>query len=248
MSHKAKETGTQPKCYCCVSDGEKRIFSDNCAVSNHMRVVRLYEYPFKCRKNSWCMRKFSNTNDARGHKKCVRMKVKKAIYPIQFKWDCYFCGKGYSWLSQLSSHLCRSHTFEKPFRCNLCYAEFYKSTGVQKHITFKHAREFSYRCKYCKFRAMAYWQLYWHCRKLHNKEILHSCNICKASCDTIYNLREHITLHRHKDLFVCYFCVKAFKVRYLLFQHMQRSHLREAATMWNSTKETENRKIRNKIS
>jgi len=229
MSHKAQETGTQPKCYFCVSDGERRMFSDNLAVFNTMRGVYFYEYPFKCRKNSWLMRKFSNTNDARGLKKCVRMKVKKPIYPLQVKWDCYFCGKGYCRLSQLSSHLSRRHTFKKPFRCNLCYAEFYKSRDVQKHFAFKHTREFSYSCNHCKFQATASWQPYRHCKKLHYEEMLHSCNICKANCDTISSLWEHMKLHRHKDPFVCYFCLKAYKVRYILFQHVQRSHLREAA-------------------
>jgi len=192
-------------------------------------------------------RKFSNTNDARGHKKCVRMKVKKSMYPLQVKWDCCFFRKHYSWLSQLSSHHSRRHTFEKPFRCNLCYAEFYMSSDVQKHITFKQTREFSYTCKYCAFRATASWQLYRHCKKLHNEVILHSCNICKANCDTISNLREHIKLHRHKDPFVCYFCLKAYKVRYVLFQHIQRSHLCEAAH-GNSIWEIWNCGIDNKIS
>jgi len=77
-----------------------------------------------------CLQKFSNTNSARKHRKCVRMKLKESIHPVQVKWYCYFCRKGFYRLSHLSSHLFRSHTFEKSFRCNLCFAQFYKSADV----------------------------------------------------------------------------------------------------------------------
>jgi len=60
LSHNSQVQEKKPKCYFCVPGG-RQTFSDNCEVFNHMRGVHLYEYPFKCRKNSWCVRQFSNT-------------------------------------------------------------------------------------------------------------------------------------------------------------------------------------------
>jgi len=220
-------SGTTPKCYFCASDGRQK-FTDNCDVFNHMRGVHLYEYPFKCRKNSWCTRKFSNTDKARVHIKCVRVEVNKSKCPVQVKWDCYFCAKQFNGQSHLSNHLSSRHTYEKPFRCNFCYAEFNQNCKIQEHIAFKHTRELSYTCKYCDFRATASWQLSWHCKKIHKTGLLYVCNICKATCESIAHLCVHMKLHKHTNSFVCYFCAKVYNKQYLMFQHMKRKHLHEA--------------------
>jgi len=163
---------------------------------------------------------------------------KKPIYPVQFKWVCYYCIKHFFQLIQLSRHLSRRHTIENPFRCNLCYAEFYVSEDVRVHIASQQTRELSYSCHYCFFRARASWQLNQHNKKLYHEQILHTCNICKLTCNSIAHLWEHMKLHREKNLFVCYFRAKACKVQYRLFQRMQSTHLREAVIMCNTQQGT----------
>jgi len=137
LLHQAQETETNPKCYICTSDGRQK-FTDNCDVFNHMSGVHLYEYPFECRKNSWCMRAFSNTIKARVHIKCTRVQNTKSKYPIQVKWECYFCGKQFNRQSHLSSHLSCRQFYEKAFRWNFCYAEFYQTSNLRQHVTKSH--------------------------------------------------------------------------------------------------------------
>jgi len=227
LSHQFKETPL--KCYFCEPEG-KQLFSDNSEVFNHMRGVHLYEYPFKCRNNSWCVLKFSNTNIARTHKQCVSTKAETPEDRDGAVRVCYFCGKKFNRLSHLSVHLSSRHTFEKPFCCNLCFAKFSQSTCLRNHIAVMHTRELSYSCHYSDLRTITAEQLNRHCKKIHKTGTLLTCNVCKATCESISTLWEHVKLHRRERPFVCYFCVKANYQEHILDRHMKKCHLRELAS------------------
>lgn len=61
---------------------------------------------------------------------------------------CEYCEKQFSPWYSLKKHL-RTHTGERPYRCDVCDARFTQSGGLRNHMLSKHQPDGTYSCHFC---------------------------------------------------------------------------------------------------
>ncbi|CAD0207145.1 unnamed protein product [Chrysodeixis includens] len=106
-----------------------KIFSKNSYMKNHFRLVHVKESKHYC---ELCNKYFANGYGVRTHKLYVHQKV-----PHEKNKICDICGKGFSTNRILNNHR-RTHTGERPFKCNYCSATFAQETACKTHKKSQH--------------------------------------------------------------------------------------------------------------
>ncbi|XP_026748004.1 zinc finger protein 2 homolog [Trichoplusia ni] len=106
-----------------------KIFSKNTYMKNHFRLVHVKESKHYC---ELCNKYFANGYGVRTHKLYVHQKV-----PHEKNKICDLCGRGFSTNRILTNHR-RTHTGERPFKCNFCSATFAQETACKTHKKSQH--------------------------------------------------------------------------------------------------------------
>lgn len=136
---------------------------------------------------------------------------------------CEYCGKLFYRRQHYSAHLRAKHTFEKPYKCDLCDAKYTNSHSLLVH-TRNHKNERPFVCSYCGKSFVCSGDLYHH-SKIHLNKREYQCVTCGKSFNTTSILRTHkICMHTDPKewKYVCTYCPKRFPMNSGLATHMKR--------------------------
>ncbi|KAJ8704901.1 hypothetical protein PYW08_012221 [Mythimna loreyi] len=106
-----------------------KIFSRVSYKNNHYRLVHIKKSKHYC---ELCNKYFANGYGVRKHIMHVHQKVPKPKDKI-----CDLCGRGFSSNRILTNHR-RTHTGERPFKCEYCPASFAQSYAMKTHQKTQH--------------------------------------------------------------------------------------------------------------
>lgn len=124
---------------------------------------------------------------------------------------CKFCNHQTFGPSKLLNHIRAKHTFEKPFKCDLCEKAFSSLGMLRTHKNF-HSNERKYVCHHCnecfKFRT----NMRVHILTQHEdpKNWKHVCPFCQRRFPIKTSFSAHVSQHTGEKRFVCDTCDKSF--------------------------------------
>lgn len=136
---------------------------------------------------------------------------------------CEYCGKQFNRHQHWSAHIRSKHTFEKPYKCQLCDASFATSHSLLVHRR-NHNNEKPYICSTCGKRFVCSGDLFHH-NKIHLNKKEYECGICQKRFNTTSILRTHkIVKHTQPEdwKYVCALCERRFPINSSLTLHMKR--------------------------
>ena len=133
---------------------------------------------------------------------------------------CNVCGIVCS-TGNLSRHM-RTHTGEKPHRCNRCARRFTTASSLMIHAS-THIAEFPFHCRACFHGFSSKAEMVAHekrCQKRHFE-----CYFCKkyVTC-TKYDLTRHLRIHSGEKPFRCEICMQRFGWKQVLKEHLNNIH------------------------
>ncbi|XP_076255900.1 uncharacterized protein LOC143193523 [Rhynchophorus ferrugineus] len=148
---------------------------------------------------------------------------RKKVRQKQEPFTCSYCGKLFNRRQHWSAHIRSIHTFEKPYKCNLCEASFSNSHSLLVHKR-NHRNEKPYICSTCGKGFVCSGDLNHH-NKIHLNKREYQCTICDKRFNTSSILRTH-KIVKHTDpkdwKYACAVCHRRFALNSGLAVHMKR--------------------------
>ncbi|KAJ8665015.1 hypothetical protein QAD02_006677 [Eretmocerus hayati] len=137
---------------------------------------------------------------------------------------CEFCGKMFSFASQLKKHLI-SHSSEKPHSCEICGKMFSRQKLLKAHMKVGHTNRELFSCEICDKSLRTESSLKAH-MDLHMEKKPFSCQVCGDSFADRGSLRGHSARHTGTEPYPCNICGKKYTVK-RKFEDHQRTHTGE---------------------
>nr|CAI5862042.1 unnamed protein product [Callosobruchus analis] len=123
-------------------------------------------------------------------------------------YKCDLCGKSFSGLIKLRSHIDRFHQKIKKYICHECDRGFYWSKDLEEHNKVEHGG-FRYICEYCKKEFKNKYSFKAHVEQ-HEAPKEFVCKICNKELSSRCSLHTHRLVHKD-ELDICNVCGKAVK-------------------------------------
>jgi len=182
------------RCYFC-----NKSFKLACARNHHISSHTL-ELGYKCEFSS-CTRRYNSRSIQLQHTRRCRFNPNQ-LKPKQF--TCYFCTKTLTKMASCLTHI-RSHTNEKPFKCQICSKRFTATAYLQRHKLFHHDIGKWWQCNFCEVKKVYYKDLNNHIRSKHTREnALQKCYFCSMHLAKVNP--KHMSRHTGEKPYPCLHC------------------------------------------
>ncbi|NXM48210.1 ZF64A protein, partial [Gymnorhina tibicen] len=137
---------------------------------------------------------------------------------------CEVCGKCFSRKDKLKMHT-RSHTGVKPYKCKHCEYAAADSSSLNKHQRI-HSNERPFKCQICPYASRNSSQLTVHLRS-HTGDAPFQCQMCPAKFKINSDLKRHLRVHSGEKPYKCEFCEVRCAMKGNLKSHMRIKHSME---------------------
>ncbi|CAG9772963.1 unnamed protein product [Ceutorhynchus assimilis] len=175
-----------------------------------------------------CDRTFTSEKFLKKHRKDIHF-IDKTSVQEEKKDICNLCGKRYKNSKILLLHM-RTHTGERPLKCDICSRTFALPSSFHKHKRIH--KEKSYACNVCGKKFNQQSNVNNHIATVHSGKKPHNCATCGRNFATNTNLEVHKRIHTGVKPFVCTFCDKGFISSSQLKKHMMVHTGEKPYTCW----------------
>ncbi|NXE70482.1 ZF64A protein, partial [Calcarius ornatus] len=137
---------------------------------------------------------------------------------------CEVCSKCFSRKDKLKMHM-RSHTGVKPYKCKHCEYAAADSSSLNKHQRI-HSNERPFKCQICPYASRNSSQLTVHLRS-HTGDAPFQCQLCPAKFKINSDLKRHLRVHSGEKPYKCEFCEVRCAMKGNLKSHVRIKHSTE---------------------
>ncbi|NWV47280.1 ZF64A protein, partial [Daphoenositta chrysoptera] len=137
---------------------------------------------------------------------------------------CEVCSKCFSRKDKLKMHA-RSHTGVKPYKCKHCEYAAADSSSLTKHQRI-HSNERPFKCQICPYASRNSSQLTVHLRS-HTGDAPFQCQMCPAKFKINSDLKRHLRVHSGEKPYKCEFCEVRCAMKGNLKSHVRIKHSTE---------------------
>lgn len=135
------------------------------------------------------------------------------------KRETYFVPYCYSGNSGVTKATCSG---DKPYRCNVCGAQFNRPANLKTHARI-HSGEKPYRCDTCGARFVQVAHLRAHVL-IHTGEKPYPCHTCGTRFRHLQTLKSHLRIHTGEKPYTCEKCDLHFRHKSQLRLHLRQKH------------------------
>lgn len=135
------------------------------------------------------------------------------------KRETYFSPYCYSGNSGVTKPTCSG---DKPYRCNVCGAQFNRPANLKTHTRI-HSGEKPYRCDTCGARFVQVAHLRAHVL-IHTGEKPYPCHTCGTRFRHLQTLKSHLRIHTGEKPYTCEKCDLHFRHKSQLRLHLRQKH------------------------
>ncbi|XP_019752736.1 BCL6A transcription repressor a isoform X3 [Hippocampus comes] len=125
-------------------------------------------------------------------------------------------------LVDMRSEYSDSSCGEKPYRCNICGAQFNRPANLKTHTRI-HSGEKPYKCETCGARFVQVAHLRAHVL-IHTGEKPYPCEICGTRFRHLQTLKSHLRIHTGEKPYHCEKCNLHFRHKSQLRLHLRQKH------------------------
>ncbi|KAK3546744.1 hypothetical protein QTP70_033606, partial [Hemibagrus guttatus] len=137
-------------------------------------------------------------------------------------YDCDLLRSSFTSNHNLTNHKPVSPAGEKPYRCNVCGAQFNRPANLKTHLRI-HSGEKPYKCETCGSAFVQVAHLRAHVL-IHTGEKPYCCSVCNTRFRHLQTLKSHLRIHTGEKPYHCETCELRFRHKSQLRLHLRQKH------------------------